>query len=652
MSRGTSTSDAGTAPRIQISSDQSNGLFVIDGLSNPSFSGGMFSPPGLDTGVPLTAFPPVQGGFSSLGGQAILFGPYGAKGGNGHGGGPGGGTSSGTLPPPPGGVSGSNFLINITWDSSVANAPSGFVSAFDNAVYYLESHFTNNVTININVGYGEVGGTNLSPGALGESESYLASYTYSQLYNAWNADTGGSSNNLYLSSSNPDGSATYWTTTAEAKALGLMSASSSVDGYVGFSSGNVFSYGSTTTSGTYDFYGVAIHELTEVMGRLLLAGQTLSGSGSSYPNSYALYDLFRYSSQGVQDMSTSMGGYFSANNGSTSSPTGAFNTTSGGDYGDWASSMTNDAFDAFATSGVTLGISQVDLTVLQALGWNPGTTAAGPVAPTGVNIAPDTSALGSVFSSTVGTAGGLAAGASLAAITEVGGVSGDTYTYKLGGTDAGSFGLGTSGNTLTVGSNSTTGASGVVGSSSGTVYALTVTANDTSNSTSSPAVPLDVVVGTGGSDNITVANVVGSSATSTPTFIYAGGGSDIINGSGMSGNLLFVGGGGADTMTGGSGVNEYLYGAISDSTVSAMDVITNFNAATDLIDLSGISKSLAYVGQIHGKKIAAGTVGWQQSNGTTYVYVNNSSSSETVTSANMGIQLNGNVSLSSGNFFL
>jgi hypothetical protein len=57
-------------------------------------------------------------------------------------------------------------------------------------VQFFESHFSDAITINLNVGYGEVGGTRLAPGALGESETYLTSLTYSQLTSALSADAG------------------------------------------------------------------------------------------------------------------------------------------------------------------------------------------------------------------------------------------------------------------------------------------------------------------------------------------------------------------------------------------------------------------------------------------------------------------------------
>ena len=118
----------------------------------------------------------------------------------------------------------------------------------------------------------------------------------------------------------------------------------------------------------------------------------------------------------------------------------------------------------------------------------------------------------------------------------------------------------------------------------------------------------------------------------------------------MTGKLWFDGGAGADTMTGGSGVNTYLYGATSDSTPTAMDIITNFNANKDIINLTGIgSEALTFDGSLNGNKLAADSIGYQISGFNTFVYVNTSGASEALTGTNMKIELNGWVPLGAGN---
>lgn len=127
------------------------------------------------------------------------------------------------------------------------------------------------------------------------------------------------------------------------------------------------------------------------------------------------------------------------------------------------------------------------------------------------------------------------------------------------------------------------------------------------------------------------------------------GGNDTIDASGMTGNVCIDGGAGADVLTGGSGVNDYRYSAVGDSPSSAMDVITNFHAATDLIDLTGLGTKLQSVGAISGTTLNPQTIGWQQSGGNTFIYVDTTTSSVALGSTSMTIELRGAIALSSSN---
>src|SRR3981081_4628529 len=98
----------------------------------------------------------------------------------------------------------------------------------------------------------------------------------------------------------PTGGGNYWVSTAESKALGLTGPSSSVDGYVGFSSSLPFTYDNSggAAPGSYDFFGAVVHEFTEVMGRGLFVGVDGIGSNADTP-----LDLFHYSCLCVPDFS-------------------------------------------------------------------------------------------------------------------------------------------------------------------------------------------------------------------------------------------------------------------------------------------------------------------------------------------------------------
>jgi hypothetical protein len=271
------------------------------------------------------------------------------------------------------------LIINVSYDSSVNSAPSAFTTAFAAAVQFLENTFTNPITVNIDVGYGEIGPNNtpLGSNALGESNTFFNNYTYTQVKNALVADTSSADqvsagNSLPASDPTPGGNGNYWMATAEAKALGLMGPSGAVDGYIGFSSNLPFTYNDSSgvASGTYDFNGVALHELTEVLGRELFVGN--DGIGS---NSFTPLDLFHYSSNGVRDFSGTTAGYFSPNGGATNLDN--FNTSVNGDFGDWAGSAGNDSFLAFSNSGVVNAFSQADVREMNVLGYDQAVTGPG-----------------------------------------------------------------------------------------------------------------------------------------------------------------------------------------------------------------------------------------------------------------------------------
>ena len=333
---------------------------------------------------------------------------------------------------------------------------------------------------------------------------------------------------------------------------------------------------------------------------------------------------------------------------------GEYNDVSGGDPGDWASPSTgqanpvvDDSYDAYATPGVLEPVSANDLVEDDAMGWNlgnPGTTAPAPVPtpPTGVSITLAESSL----SGLQGTSG-LAGGKTVATFTEVGGVSGDKFSYTLGGTNAASFAISSSGVL-------TTASAGVAGAANGKLYELTVTANDITNASttvSAPAQAVNVVVGSSGADTITLSSLSGIVAAA-PTFIYGLAGNDKIVGTGMTGSLYFDGGAGADTMTGGSGTNIYEFAATSDSTPSAMDIITNFKVATDKLDFTGISSKFTTLASLAttATQVAADSIEWQVSGGNTYVYANTTSKAEAFASATMKIELQGTVALTTANF--
>jgi len=528
---------------------------------------------------------------------------------------------------------GTGFSINLKWDSSVGSAPAAFQAAVVKAATSLVGQFSDAVTLNLTIGWGEVGGSALGSGALAQTSTYLVSTSYAGLVTALKADATSAADASAVASLPASAQGAFWLTTAEARALGL-AGSTSTDADIGFSSSDGFTFDGTNgiAAGTYDFNGVALHEMTETMGRILLVGDSIGTTA----NCYDALDMFHFSAPGVRTFSGTTAGYFSVDNGTTR--LAAFNTVSGADAGDWSSVVTNDAADAFATPGVVLNVSDIDLTVVDAVGWN--RVGFSTSVPTGSTMTPAAGSLTFVQGSS-----GLAANGALATIRQTGGAAADSYSFALDGAGASAFKLTTTGNAGTLAA----GSAGAAGAAGGRLYALTVTPKDVSSGNAGPASPLDVIVGSTAGDTVALATLTSAAGagSGTPSFVYGLAGADTIDAAGMTGTVMIAGGAGADRMTGGSGLNDYMYGAAGESTVSAMDVIANFHS-TDLIDLTGLGTKLAYAGAV-SNKLAARSVGWGQSGGNTFVYVNTTGKAQTLGSVDMKIALLGTVTLTGAN---
>jgi hypothetical protein len=280
--------------------------------------------------------------------------------------------------------------IIVTYDSSAASAPAAFKTDVQIAVNFLEAAFTNNVTLNINVGWGEVDGSALTT-ALGESFFAQApNYPYSQIVNALSAQAA-------LPNASPDLVAGVQTLTGladptnggnfdigrgEAKALGLLPADNThIDGWVGISRTADWSFSPTATPGANQYYivGTIEHEMTEVMGRVANEGNV---GEHAVPDAWGVPDLFRFSAPGVRQLASGVlhsTGYFAIDNGNT--VLGTWNNfTSTGDLADWNTNGNefggggpgpsgNDSFNDYSNTGVLNQVTNTDLTLMHELGW-------------------------------------------------------------------------------------------------------------------------------------------------------------------------------------------------------------------------------------------------------------------------------------------
>ena len=257
--------------------------------------------------------------------------------------------------------------INILYDQPVSTLPAGFTTGVSAAVNFFQNQFTDALKLNLHVSYGEMHGNTLG-GSLGRSLTFSTLYSYTQIRHALIADAASPDDATAVASlplTDPTGGGTYFVPDAEAVVLGLRSANTPIDVYVGFSNSASFDYDNSNgvSRRQYDFFGTATHEISEILGRSLSVGEAFS----NFEHTYSPLDLFHFSAAGVRDFVGTQAGYFSIDGGVTN--LGNFNTDPSGDYGDWASGGA-DAFLASSGAGVVNGITARDLTVLDILGYN------------------------------------------------------------------------------------------------------------------------------------------------------------------------------------------------------------------------------------------------------------------------------------------
>jgi len=257
--------------------------------------------------------------------------------------------------------------INLIYDASVDNAPSGFKSAMAYAAQYLDSLITNPITVNIQVGWGEIGGQPMQSGAIGEGEQdtwTVVSYSQLEGYLSANSSSSADATALaHLSTTDPTSGNGFYISSAEEKAWGLISANGTmIDGVVGFDGLAPLTFDSNNRAvpGEIDFIGLAEHELTHALGRE-------SGLNAGWSH-FTPMDLFQYSAPGVIQTTQGQPAYFSIDGGVTN--LNSFDTTS--DPADWGPTVKNDAFDSAAAYDVVASVTSTDITLMDVLGFNVG----------------------------------------------------------------------------------------------------------------------------------------------------------------------------------------------------------------------------------------------------------------------------------------
>jgi Ca2+-binding RTX toxin-like protein len=544
-------------------------------------------------------------------------------------------------------AAGSGFHINLIFDASTKSAPAGFVSQITQAASILDSLITNNITVNITVGWGEIGGQQIQPGlaeALGGPDT-IYGLTYSSL-KAYLTASATSADDLasvaHMPASDPLGhpaTEDWWISSAQAKLFGLISPTdTALDGEIGFGTG-----------WTSDWLGGALHELTHALGRI----GGLSTTSSPLETSL---DLFRYSSAGTFQFIGGQAAYFSLDGGATRLAN--FGVTS--DYGDFkngAAGLTpTDPFDEILSSD---SWTALDSRVMDVLGF----TLSGSTPATGK---PDLTAGSFTFDGRtaawqVANAGPGAAGASTAGVylsadatitksdTLVGSYA--TPALAAGSVDSESLVLNLPTNLapgvyyLGIIANKT-GAVSETNSTNNASNAIPILLGNNNANTLAGTAAVHVLLGEGGNDTLTagpgndiidggtgINRAIVSGAYATHTVSSTAGGYTVSSATanetltnvqilqfsdrqmvlGSTGETLttratadtLVGGSGNDTLiatsgrytlTGGDGADTFVFKSLAASKPGAPSTITDFTPGQDHLNLSAIDANTAAAG--------------------------------------------------------
>jgi hypothetical protein len=278
--------------------------------------------------------------------------------------------------------------MNIICQNDAAGAPQSFFDDEARAVQILDAAFPNNITVTINVGYGKYNGTplpnqSISEGGVADNAVFL---TYAQLRtDLLTFGEPGFFNNQNLppfNDPNSPGHTNFWISSSEAKAWGIAT-TGTVDGYVGM--GTNFVAGNERVS-------AFLHEIGHALGRIQ---SNFTSGGTTY---WSALDLWRFTSNGNRyfdgNTTTNTANYFSTDGGlnhladwGMRSDASDFLNPQNSSFSPPYSNLTpNDPFDELV--GNLANLTNVDLLVMEALGFRrtaPGPT---PPPPPGPNPAP------------------------------------------------------------------------------------------------------------------------------------------------------------------------------------------------------------------------------------------------------------------------
>lgn len=262
-------------------------------------------------------------------------------------------------------------------------------NGFDAAGAMWSSVLSNNVTVSLTINYASIG-TALASTSF---ETSTVSYTNFRSKLAASANSASLIDQTVLANlptSNPTytvrnsgatiNSSMINATNANLKAIGIATSPLLQDGFITFNSRYNFDFDRSNgiTSNRYDFVGIAAHEIGHVLG-FCSCVDSIDAMTTARSFTPRAMDLFRFSSANTRDLSADgVGKYFSVNGGigdanggdidmwfSTGTQQGDGNQT-----GHWKDQVGLGIMDPTAGPGEMLSISENDLAIFDAIGWN------------------------------------------------------------------------------------------------------------------------------------------------------------------------------------------------------------------------------------------------------------------------------------------
>jgi len=255
-------------------------------------------------------------------------------------------------------LAGSGIVFNNTYDDFVTPQVRSAILAAEN---YLQAHFTNPVTLNIQFTY-----TPLADGSGAENSFFTYPVAYADLVGAMTSHATTADDRLAVAGlplSDPSNGLGFRITSGLGQALGLLQPSTGggPDVTVMINSGVPWNFGA-------DLIGAVEHEITEGgFGRFQYLGL-----GANY---FTSLDLFRFNLAGQHDFSGGADGQYVVFGVDGAHLTDFYfhnavdnsGHNDGSDFGDWDF----EEEDAFGHLSSNASISAVDLQVLDVLGWTP-----------------------------------------------------------------------------------------------------------------------------------------------------------------------------------------------------------------------------------------------------------------------------------------